>query len=162
MDAEKNPFAATDAARSEIWEMLVSRDISAFLAADWSMVEGDFIEDEFLGVDGRKAQNPDSWTISFPSLAAYRQEWLRQAAETKATIYAEDVRGAIFRATSLEQIDIFADRAIAHKKFNGSIARADGGIDSLLWQSLYFCRHSGGRWKLSGFIGYLPNPLSVG
>ena len=44
-DPFKNPFPASDAARHAIWEMLVPRDIDAFLAADWSMVAGDFVED---------------------------------------------------------------------------------------------------------------------
>lgn len=156
---EKNPFGSADPARSQIWEMLVTRDIAAFLAADWSMVAADFAEAEFLGVDAGKTGNPDKWGISFPSLAAYRDEWLRQAAETGGTSYAEDVQAAIHRATSLVQIDLFGDRAIAHKKFDGSIARSDGSSDRLLWQSLYFCRFLEGRWKITGFVGYLPNPL---
>ena len=42
-DPFHNPFPAADTARHSIWEMLVTRDIDAFLAADWSMVAGDFI-----------------------------------------------------------------------------------------------------------------------
>jgi len=29
----------------------------------------------------------------------------------------------------------------------------------LKWQTLYYCRLHEGRWKISGFTGYLPNPM---
>ncbi len=159
MASMTNPFAADEPDRRAIWQMLVERDITAFLAADWQLVAGDFISDGFMGIDGKKMPDPDDWRLSFPTLDTYRVEWLRQAAETQATDFAEDPGAAIFRATRLEQIEISGDCAIAHKKFDGSIARADGGTDRLLWQSLYFCRKQEGRWKISGFAGYLPNPM---
>ena len=56
--------------------MLVPRDIKAFVDADWSMVEDDFIADDFMGINGNKNVNPDVWTISYPTLAQYRDEWL--------------------------------------------------------------------------------------
>lgn len=153
-----NPFP-NDPDRSAIWDMLVARDIAAFVAADWDMVAGDFAEDQFLGIDGRGADNPDGWRIGFPALATYRDEWLRQARESQATDYAEDRAAAIHRATTLTDIEISGDIAIAHKKFDGTIARADGGKDTLNWQTLYFCRRVEGRWKLTGFAGYLPYPM---
>jgi hypothetical protein len=153
-----NPFP-NDADRGAIWTMLVDRDIAAFLAADWSMVASDFIEDQFLGIDGKGADNPDGWRIGFPTLASYRDEWLRQAKESQAVAYAEDRGAAIHRATTLIDIEISGDVALAHKKFDGSIARADGGKDVLNWQSLYFCRRDNGVWRLTGFAGYLPYPM---
>lgn len=153
-----NPFPA-DPHRSAIWTMLVERDIAAFVAADWSMVAGDFAEAQFLGINGRGADNPDAWRIGFPALADYREEWLRQARESQATAYAEDRAAAIHRATTLTDIEISGDVALAHKQFDGSIARADGTKDVLNWQSLYFCRRIGGAWKLTGFVGYLPYPM---
>jgi hypothetical protein len=153
-----NPFP-NDADRSAIWTMLVDRDIAAFIAADWSMVDGDFIPEQFLGIDGRGADNPDGWRIGFPTLAAYRDEWLRQANESAKVAYAEDRGAAIHRATTLIDIEIAGDVALAHKKFDGTIAKADGSKDMLNWQSLYFCRRHEGRWKLTGFAGYLPYPM---
>lgn len=150
-----NPFP-TDADRGAIWTMLVERDIDAFVAADWSMVEDDFVAEGFLGVDAAKAGDPDGWRISFPTLGAYRDEWLRQARDSAAVAYAEDVRAAIHRATTLRQIDIEGDIALAHKKFDGSIAKADGTRDVLHWQTLYFCRRTPAGWKLTGFLGYMP------
>ena len=153
-----NPFP-NDPDRGAIWTMLVERDIAAFVAADWGMVADDFMAEQFLGIDGRGSDNPDSWRVGFPTLAAYRDEWLRQAAESAKVAYAEDREAAIHRATTLRDIEIAGDVALAHKKFDGTIARADGGQDVLNWQTLYFCRRHNGRWKLTGFAGYLPFPM---
>ena len=141
-DPFKNPFPASDEARHSIWEMLVHRDIDAFLAADWSKVAEDFVQD------------------GFPTLSAYRDEWLRQAEDFKKQSFSEDPRTAIFTTTVLEDIEINADMALVRKKFDGSILRADGLRDRMLWQTLYYCRKHQGRWKISGFTGYLPNPMA--
>lgn len=151
-----NPFAGSDPDRAAIWDMLVRRDIEAYLAQDWSRVAGDFVAGGFVGIDGQRRPDPDAWRLTFPDLGSYRDVWLRQAAATAATDYAEDVGAAIFAATSLAAIEIAGDHALAHKKFDGSIARADGGSDRLLWQTLYICRQVGGAWKIAGFVGYLP------
>lgn len=158
MSLSTNPFP-DDSDRSAIWTMLVPRDIAAYVAADWSMVEGDFLANDFMGIDGNKKGNPDGWTISYPTLEAYRDEWLRQAREGQSVQYAEDQEAGIHRATSLTEIEIKGDRAVAHKKFDGEIRRADGGKDVLNWQTIYFCRKVEGAWKLTGFVGYLPYPM---
>ena len=155
-----SPFP-NDPDRGAIWTMLVERDIAAFVAADWRMVADDFIAEQFLGIDGRGSDNPDAWRVGFPTLAAYRDEWLRQAAESASVAYAEDREAAIHHATTLRDIEIAGDLALAHKKFDGTIARADGGKDVLNWQTLYFCRRHNGRWKLTGFTGYLPFPMGT-
>jgi hypothetical protein len=139
--------------------MLVDRDIAAFVAADWTLVAGDFIEAQFLGIDGKGSDNPDYWRVGFPTLANYRDEWLRQARESQQTDYAEDRGAALHRATALTEIEIRGDVALAHKKFAGTIARADGGTEVLNWQTLYFCRKLAGAWKVVGFAGYLPYPM---
>lgn len=153
-----DPFTCPfdDADRGAIWQMLVPRDIDAFLAADWSMVAGDFIDVGFIGIDCGRDPNPDNWALSFASLEAYRDEWLRQAELFSQQEFAEDPRAAIFNTTNLSQIDVSGDLALAHKKFNGGIRRKDGGFDTMNWQTLYFCRREGGRWKISGFNGYMP------
>lgn len=157
-DPFKNPFPS-DSARHAIWEMLVPRDIDAFLAADWSMVEHDFVEEGFIGIDGRKEVSPDKWRLAFPTLSAYRQEWLRQAEDFAKQSFAEDTRTAIFTTTTLEDIEIEDDMALVRKKFDGGISKPDGTRDVMQWQTLYYCRLHQGRWKISGFTGYLPNPM---
>lgn len=158
MTLSTNPFPG-DADRTAIWTMLVPRDIAAYIQADWSMVEDDFVADDFVGIHGNKSDNPDGWSISFPTLGHYRDEWLRQAREGQGVAYAEDPEAGIHRATSLTEIEITGERAIAHKKFDGEIKLADGGVDRLNWQTLYFCRKVDGQWKLTGFVGYLPYPM---
>lgn len=161
MTFDRNPFPAGDADRHALWEMLVRRDIDAFLARDWSMVEEDFAASGFFGMHAHFLANPDAWRLQFPTLAAYRDEWLRQAAETAATGFAEPLREALFRVTNLRDIDVDGDRAVLHKKFDGSVARADGGVDRLKWQTLYFCGRVEGRWRITGFVGYMPYPLGA-
>jgi hypothetical protein len=159
MDPTATPFPAGDPDRHAIWTMLVERDIDAFVAADWGMVAGDFVATGFLGLDACRSDIPDSWRIAFPSVEAYRDEWLRQARATRDTAFAEPLRAAIFRATTLRDIDIAGDRAVARKKFDGTIRKVDGGLETLNWQTLYFCRREDGVWRIAGFVGYLPHPM---
>ena len=158
-DLFANPFPANDPDRQEIWTMLVERDIDAFVSQDWDMVAGDFVVDAFFGIDCSKTDNPDHWKLGFATFDAYRDEWLRQAADSASHEYKDDLKTAIFTATSLREIEINGDMAIAHKKFDGVINRADGTKDTLNWQTLYHCRRHEGRWKIAGFNGYLPNPM---
>jgi enamine deaminase RidA (YjgF/YER057c/UK114 family) len=155
---QRNPFAGSDADRAFIWEMLVARDTDAFLAADWNRVEADFIEEGFVGMSG--SSNPDHWRISFPDLASYRDEWLRQAvAFGPGELRGESTSEFLFRSTVLRDIEIAGDRAAAHKKFDGRAERMDGSPIILSWQSLYWLRRDDGRWRITGFLGYLPNPM---
>lgn len=154
-----NPFAPTDLARHTIWQMLVPRDIDAFLAADWSLVEPDFIAEGFVGINGHHNANPARWRLTFPTLEAYRDEWLQQASEFAEESFAEDPRAAIFSATTLNEIEIAGEAALARKKFYGRIRKADDSFIELKWQTLYTCRVHDGRWKIAGFTGYLPYPM---
>ncbi|KAB2684656.1 MULTISPECIES: hypothetical protein [Brucella/Ochrobactrum group] len=149
-----NPFAG-DRDREQIWEMLVRRDIEAFVSQDWSLVADDFDEVRFLGIHAHNDRDPDKWDAGFPTLASYRDEWLRQAAESAAVEYAESLADGIFRATDLSVIDITGEVAVARKKFDGTIAKKDGTVDRLNWQTLYFCRREDARWKITGFVGYM-------
>ena len=160
MSIYENPFL-TDADRAEIWEMLVARDIEAFVQADWSMVEDDFVVNGFFGVDAQKEPNPDNWKMKFHSLPPYRKEWLAQAAETQANAERDVARAGIYGATTLEDIEIEGDTAIAHKKFNGSVTLKTGETDTLYWQTLYICRSTQDGWKVASFVGYLPYELGA-
>src|SRR5713101_7665141 len=62
------------------------------------------------------------------------------------------------RRTSLMP-SLCARRAVARKKFNGVIARVDGGSETLDWQTLYFCAKRDDAWKITSFVGYLPRLL---
>ena len=149
-----NPFPQ-DADRHAIWDMLVARDIRAFVKADWNLVTEDFVSANFIGIQANKSTNADHWKVGFPNLETYKQEWLRQAKDSAAIEYAEDLEVAIHAATRLEQIDFDGDTAMAHKKFDGKIKRKSGEPDILNWQTLYLCRKELGQWKIAGFVGYM-------
>lgn len=160
MSLYQNPFHH-DPDRQAIWEMLVERDIRAFVHADWSQVADDFIAEDFCGVDAKKHPNPDYWELKYPDLPAYRDEWMRQAQDFQQTSWQEDPEAAIYRATQLRDIDIQGRRAVAHKKFDGAIHAASGQRIELHWQTLYSCRQVHGQWKITGFTGYLPYGTSA-
>lgn len=152
-----NPFPP-DSARAQIWEMLVPRDTAAFVAGDWERVAGDFHEVGFLGIRG--AAHPDGWRIAYPTLTAYRNDWLAQSRLFDSQSFeGESGLELLLRATRLDEIEITDDQAIAHKKF-AAVARLAGGGDYRIdWQSLYFLRRADGVWRISGFVGYLPHPF---
>lgn len=161
---ERNPFAGADPDRAAIWDMLVYRDIDAYLAVDWEAVADDFLSDEFFGIDAGKSRNADRWKPLFSSLDAYRDVWLAQARETREKADPDAVRAALFALTTLTQIDIDGGFALAHKKFDGRVPNRDGRTERLQWQTHYYCKKVPGKkaaaaWKIRGFTGYLPNPL---
>lgn len=152
----ENPFPEADQDRWYIWEMLVTRDIKAFINKNWTMVADDFIEDGFTGIDARNSDNPDDWRFQFPDVETYKVEWLRQAESFHKTDWAEDPEAAFHRVTELLDIEINNDAALVHKKFHGNIARTDGQTTPFNWQTMYYCRKLNGIWKITGFTGYLP------
>ena len=161
MHYDSNPFSPEDKDRHAIWEKVVKVDIDAFLAQDWEMCREDFIEEYFIGIDAQKNDNPDHWKLTYPTLNAYRDDWLKQAATFAKSTYKEDKREALFRATNLEDIDIQEDTALLHKKFNGSITQIDGEVIPIVWQTIYKMKKVDQRWKITGFVGYMPNPMGA-
>jgi len=151
-----NPFPL-DPDRREIWDMLVRRDIEAFVAGDWSMTAPDFDEAAFFAINGRASGNPDTWRVTYAVLDDYRDDWLAQGRAMREEFV--DVERSLYEATTLRDIDINGDRAVAHKKFDGAVHRHDGSRQVLNWQTLYYCRRIDGRWRIVGFTGYLPSPM---
>jgi hypothetical protein len=154
-----NPFIH-DADRHAIWEILMRRDFVAFVAGDWSMIESDFLPEEFHGVDGGKLPDPDDWRLRFPDLSSYRTEWLIQAMDFKK-IELQDISklNFLFRSAELRRIEIHGQRALAQKKFYGCATSTEGAAICLNWQTLYSLRKLAADWKIAGFVGYLPNPI---
>ena len=153
----KNPFHTDDVDRRAIWEMLVDRDIRAFLAVDWSMVEDDFVQEGFMGIDAARQSHPDAWRLNFPDLESYKKEWLSQAKEFKATRWGEDTEAALFRITVLRDIEISGDSALVHKKFFGNIRKENGELAPTNWQTLYRCRKNE-AWRRVGSDQLESNP----
>lgn len=158
MTEYNNPFEK-GSDRHEIWKMLVERDIQAFVKQDWNMVAGDFIEEGFTGISANGKTNPDSWVLQYPDLESYKIDWLEQAKILSQTNYQEDVEDALYQATNLRDIEIRGNKALLHKKFDGQITQVDGKVDLINWQTLYQCQKAAGKWKISGFTGYLPFPM---
>ena len=159
MSYDVNPFNKKDEDRYYLWEMLVRKDIDAFLKQDWNMVKDDFYERSFIGINANKSSNPDSWKNDFASLQDYKDSWLKQAKDFSNESFKDDKREALFRATILRDIDIKNDSALLHKKFDGIITKSSGEVDDIIWQTIYNCKKIDGAWKIVGFVGYLPNPM---
>ncbi|MEO8204654.1 MAG: hypothetical protein ABI615_00640 [Chthoniobacterales bacterium] len=155
----RNPFSG-DTERYKIWEALVHRDYDAFLAKDWGICAGDFLASEFMGYDACFKADPDHWRLKYSDLNAYRDEWLRQADDFEDV----ELKGMgkldfLYKAVVLKSIEIQGNRAVAHKKFNGSVETVNHGTLKLKWQSIFFLKKDRGRWKITGFVGYLPSPM---
>lgn len=159
---KKNPFdPGSDEAH--IWEMLVTRDIEAFTRADWRLVEDDFPETGFHGIHGHLSNDVDDWKPRFPNLGAYRNEWLKQAREMREAVTDPGkLSDELHALTTLEQIDVDGETAVAHKKFDGVVSKKDGRQEALLWQTLYVCGKTNGKWRIHSFVGYLPYDAKTG
>jgi len=156
-----NPFP-NDPDRRAIWDILMRRDFEAFVMRDWSMVEQDFLAEEFRGLDAARRANPDHWSLRYATLDAYREEWLRQAAAFgDIELAGEEKLDFFYRAVTLRDIEIAGDHAVAHKKFDGVARTTQGDPVAIKWQTLYQMRKVGGDWKIAGFIGYLPHAMST-
>ncbi len=153
-----NPYdLSADPDRHFIWDRLIRADTEAFVAGNWSMIEGNFDAAQFEGIRCQHSMNPDDWTIVFPRLEDYRDSWLTASAEFMnkrlANVTHEE---AIYRRCQLDRIDLAGDRALAHKKFSGEVPLADGSVLSGRRQTLYRLHRIDGRWKIVGFLGQLP------
>ncbi|WP_308909147.1 RidA family protein [Pseudokordiimonas caeni] len=160
MSVFDNPYAG-DPDRAAIWDILVRKDIDAFLDADWSQTEPDFVPSGFFGIDGQQSDNPDGWAVTFPNIHTYKAEWLKQAAITARTCRRDEVREPLFAASRLKAITINGDGALAHKEIKGAYPLADGTKGLMDWQSVYVMRKVDGAWKIASFVGYLPSMMGA-
>ena len=161
MSISDNPFPPADADRYALWTMLVKRDIDAFMAQDWDLIADDFIETGFTAIDASGSPNPDSWQLTFASLADYRRVWLEQARQLNDRCEPDVLRQAVYTATTLRDIEVNGNAAILHKKFDGEVPTTDGERISLKWQTVYHCSKLDNTWKISGFVGFLPHPITT-
>lgn len=156
MTEYENPLTGSDAARAEIWEILVARDIAAFATEDWDAIAADFDAENFEGLHAYESANPDDWRLAYPDLGSYHAAWLASARNAGAKRHLVSVEDALFDATELSRIEIEKDRAIAYKKFDGWLRPAGEAHIRLEWQSVYRLRRVEASWKIVGFLGYLP------
>jgi hypothetical protein len=153
-----NPFDhSADSGRHTLWDRLVRADSDAFVAGDWGAIEDDFDADSFEGLRCGHSSDPADWTIAFPTLASYRDNWLDLSRQFVARRFVGlTPRQAIYARTHLLRIDVVGDRALCHKQFFGDLPLADGTALSGRRQTLYRAHRRRGVWKVVGFLGQLP------
>lgn len=153
-----NPFdAALDVDRHGLWQMLIARDSDAFAAGDWSVCAGDFEHAAFEGISAHGSADPVDWTLQYSTVESYRDDWLGMA-KTFADIPLTNIshRELLYKMQSLAKVEIAEGRAIVWKQFRADEPLAHGGRYRISAQSVYRMRHIDGRWKIVGFVGYLP------
>ncbi|MBN8639336.1 MAG: RidA family protein [Anaerolineae bacterium] len=158
MSLYNNPFPS-DPDRRQLWDMLVEQDIEAFITSDWGRVQDDFLKIGFTAIDAQGSDNPDTWKVSFQTLAQYQASWLDQSRQMRSKVGTEPLRQALIAATTLRDIEIEGNSALLHKKFDGQIVTNSGEVIPLHWQTLYQCIKLNEKWKIGGFVGYLPLPM---
>jgi hypothetical protein len=156
MEYIKNPFDSRNSDQSDIWEMLVRRDINAFVTGNWNLIESDFLPDKFYGLNAQFSSEPQMWKLDFPLLVDYKKSWIKQSYESSKKKYADSLEAGIHKATKIEKIEINSGKAAVWKQFNGRLKVLDGEDEVLQWQTIYFCEIVQGQWKIIGFVGYLP------
>ena len=156
--ADRNPFdPERDPLRASLWEMLAARDNEAFLASDWDGIAGDFWEERFEGVSANGSFDPADWSLTHPTLDDYRRDWLRMSHEFLARPLADsDPRGLLYAMTTLDRFDLRGDRLLVWKRFRAEAPLTGGGSWSISSQSIFRLHHDGTRWRIVGFVGYLP------
>lgn len=155
-----NPYAQ-DSKQHPIWEMCVRRDLDGFLAANWTICEGDFISEGFMGWDGCHSANPLEWLATYPNLESYKIAWLKGALDFKKNNIPSDIREQLYALVSLVRIELGEESGLVHKKFSGQIKFKDKSMQSFNWQSIFLLRKTNGTWRQAGFIGYLPLNLGL-
>jgi len=153
-----NPYdPAIESDHHEIWEALIARDSDAFAAADWSLCESDFAADRFDGISAHGSLNPIEWSLQYPTVESYRDDWLRMAHEYLAIPLADiSHQDLLYRMQHIERIEISDGRAVVWKQFRATEPLTTGGEYKVQAQSVYRLCHVDGRWLITGFVGYLP------
>jgi hypothetical protein len=152
-----NPFSVSDADRHYIWQRLIIADSKAFANGDWRMIEDDFESEPFEGLRAMNSINPADWQIVFPTLQNYRDNWLAASLEFRNKKFVgKSALEALYARCSIQQITINENRAVAVKKFAGRVECQDGSDISGDRQTLYRLHRLNGRWKIVGFLGFLP------
>lgn len=153
-----NPFdAETDADRHTLWQVLIARDSDAFAAADWSLCDDDFSHNRFEGISAHGSFDPMHWTLRYPSVESYRDDWLDMAKRFSHVPLADvSHRELLYRMQRFAKVEISGDRAVVWKQFSADERLTNGDRYSISAQSVYRLHRIDGRWQIVGFVGYLP------
>lgn len=154
-----NPFNNKDLDRCQIWKILVEDDINAFVNKNWNEWSIHFDSHNFQGVHAKNSSNPDTWKLLYPQLSSFEEEWKKQANDFNSQELVGSAHEQFYDLTTLRDIEILSDRAIARKKFDGTLIFKDGRTVVLRWQTHYYLQKQSTAWKIVGFLGYLPHPM---
>jgi len=157
-DPLANPYdAAADADRHALWQALIARDSDAFVAAEWSLCEDDFSHDRFEGISAHGSFDPINWTLRYPTVESYRDDWLEMAKRYLEIPLAEVSHSdLLYRMQNFAKVEIAGDRAIVWKQFFADEPLTDGDRYRISAQSVYRLHRINNRWQIVGFVGYLP------
>lgn len=139
-----------------IWEILIRNDFEAFCKENWKMIQNDFIEDGFFGVDGKSSINKLDWSLTYDSLETYKNDWINQSNEFNKKTFVNNPLDVLYTTTKLSKIEIKGKLALVHKEFNGEFEILNEESIKLNWISLFILRKIKGNWKIANFTGYLP------
>lgn len=150
----KNPYPY-NTAEYQFWEILIKNDFEAFCTRNWKMIEGDFIEEGFFGIDGKKSVNKMDWCLTYNTLESYKNDWMNQSEEFSLKNFDCNPLEVLYNTTKLSRIEIKDDIALVHKEFNGRFDIKNEDPIILDWISLFVLRKIEGNWKIANFTGYL-------
>ena len=108
-----------------IWKVLIYNDFVAFCTKNWQLIADDFVEEGFFGIDGKRSPNKKDWSLTYPSLDAYKQDWIKQSEEFNKKTFLKDPLDILFTTTKLSKIEIIGTTALVHKEFDGIFTVAD-------------------------------------
>ena len=162
-DPPNNPYdAASDADRHALWQALIARDSDSFVAADWSLCDGDFAHERFEGISAHGSLDPVDWTLRYPTVESYRDDWLEMAKRyLKVPLAAVSHRELLYKMQAFAKVDVQGDRAIVWKQFRADEPLTNGDRYSISAQSVYRLHRIDGHWRIVGFVGYLPLKASA-
>jgi hypothetical protein len=150
-----NPFTSDDP-RHRVWDRVVREDIAAFVAGEWQRIADDFVEPGFFGLDACGSADPRAWRLTYATLAAYRDRWLAQSQLFRQRPPAGEAVNGLLGLVSVPLLELTGDSGVLLKRFDGSLALADGGSLPFAWESLFVLRRVGETFRVQGFVGYLP------
>lgn len=151
----QNPYSL-DTDEFYIWKILIRNDFEAFCKMDWNMIQNDFIQDGFFGIDGKVSPNKLDWCLTYDSLEVYKNDWIKQSKDFNKKTFVKDPLEILYNTTKLTKIEIKGNLALVHKEFNAEFEILNEKPIVLNWTSLFMLRKIDGSWKIANFTGYLP------
>ena len=155
-DSLANPYQPGDD-RHALWQILIERDSEAFAAADWSQCDADFAHQQFEGISANGSFDPINWSLRYPTVESYRDDWLQMADRFLNISFASiSHRELLYRMQKFAKVEIAEGRAVVWKQFWADEPLTNGERYTISAQSVYRLLRIDGQWKIVGFVGYLP------